>query len=589
MKRKILNVLALAAAVLGFTMCKDEGLPSNPVVQYPIKTLIVTLNSGNDDYTATPKFGADGSITDTMTVNTFKEQSVGIIKTIVLADPGMTASVKDGDNVAFVDGKLTIVLTKGSAERKICLDILYPKPEPEPEPDDVYYFAWNSGATEDPTSKIVGSVNPKLVSAANDGNYEGYVDLTGKGWYNIGVVNPAKTKFYDHDHAAALPSNSYFTLAMTEKDADNNMFPFAGPWAGWDGMWKANFNSASKELTMLKTVWTINGTATGGTAKSMTYNTGNRKWTVDVSLSVGAFKFSTLALNAGDPVVTYGDKGGKALGASGSDIAVTEAASYTVTLDLTSAPNYKYTIVKKTDPVVGDYVSFITWHTPTITASTPKIYDLDGDNIYEGHVYLGSEATEGTPMALVNSSKNLVYTGSGWYMIPFAGITDPNFGYPLGYASRVLRTEPYPASTGTGIPGECGPAAKWNYASGVWFFRLDLTVSDAHVLIIQTEWTIAGTAVGATPKAMTYSIPDKKWSVTADLAAGNFKFVNPLAGKFRNDLAPVDGPESMSFVYGLKDGTTLKEDGGDIAVAAAGNYTITLDLSTAYMYSIKKN
>lgn len=63
MKKRIFFIFAAIAVVLGLPSCSDDGLPADAVVQYPIKTLIVTVDGR--DYTAVPK----GLRNDTLAFN----------------------------------------------------------------------------------------------------------------------------------------------------------------------------------------------------------------------------------------------------------------------------------------------------------------------------------------------------------------------------------------------------------------------------------------------------------------------------------------------------------------------------------------
>ena len=75
---------------------------------------------------------------------------------------------------------------------------------------------------------------------------------------------------------------------------------------------------------------------------------------------------------------------------------------------------------------------------------------------------------------------------------------------------------------------------------------------------------------------MTYDTATKTWTVTLNLNAGKIKF---------------RANDAWDLNYGDNDfDGSLEEGGADIPVAAAGNYTITLNLEVAgYAYEIKKN
>lgn len=82
-------------------------------------------------------------------------------------------------------------------------------------------------------------------------------------------------------------------------------------------------------------------------------------------------------------------------------------------------------------------------------------------------------------------------------------------------------------------------------------------------------------------KAMTYSSETRLWSLDTDLSPGTLKFTTIAVG-YGDPI----------IVYGASEGLSkLSEEGTDIEIGTAGNYTITLNLSQPpyYDYSIKKN
>lgn len=81
-------------------------------------------------------------------------------------------------------------------------------------------------------------------------------------------------------------------------------------------------------------------------------------------------------------------------------------------------------------------------------------------------------------------------------------------------------------------------------------------------------------------KAMTYSSETRLWSLDTDLSPGTLKFTTIAVG-YGDPI----------IVYGASEGLSkLSEEGTDIEIGTAGNYTITLNLSQLpyYDYSIKK-
>ncbi|WP_298713887.1 SusE domain-containing protein [Chitinophaga sp.] len=99
--------------------------------------------------------------------------------------------------------------------------------------------------------------------------------------------------------------------------------------------------------TATNTTWSLIGNAAGGwdTDVDMTFDAAKNAWTATLNLTAGALKFR--ANHAYD--INFGDNklSDPFLNRGGKDIPVAEAGSYVVTLDLSRAGNYMYSIVKK--------------------------------------------------------------------------------------------------------------------------------------------------------------------------------------------------------------------------------------------------
>ena len=116
-------------------------------------------------------------------------------------------------------------------------------------------------------------------------------------------------------------------------------------------------------------------------------------------------------------------------------------------------------------------------------------------------------------------------------------------------------------------------------APGVFKINVNLTnESSATYTILKTVWAVVGDATGSwdVDQAMTYDVATKVWTKTMNLSAGKIKF-------------RANGSWDVSYGDTGADGK-LDAGGDDIVVSAAGNYTITLDLSNpVYKYKLKKN
>jgi hypothetical protein len=111
------------------------------------------------------------------------------------------------------------------------------------------------------------------------------------------------------------------------------------------------------------------------------------------------------------------------------------------------------------------------------------------------------------------------------------------------------------------------------------YYRIKADISALTYSFLKTDWGLIGDATPGGWDAdtnMTYDTATKTWTVTLSLNAGKIKF---------------RANDGWDLNYGDNDfDGSLEEGGADIPVAAAGNYTITLNLEVAgYAYEIKKN
>lgn len=122
-----------------------------------------------------------------------------------------------------------------------------------------------------------------------------------------------------------------------------------------------------------------------------------------------------------------------------------------------------------------------------------------------------------------------------------------------------------------------GNNIKVTTGAGYYLIKADLIAKTYSAT--KTEWGLIGSATPGgwdSDQNMTYDIDNGVWTITLDLVAGDIKF------RANDDWAlnyGDDGPDGK-----------LEQDGANIAIATAGNYTITMNLEAAlYTYSIVKN
>ena len=177
------------------------------------------------------------------------------------------------------------------------------------------------------------------------------------------------------------------------------------------------------------------------------------------------------------------------------------------------------------------------------------LYSVKSDNKYQGYIWFPDENTEFKLTKV-----------AGWE--PDNTIGDPD-------ASGTSGTLQIGNWGGNNIKVSGGPG----------YFKINADLNEAKYSWMKTDWGVIGSATADgwnSDQNMTYDVANKVWTVTLDLVQGEIKF---------------RANDSWDLNYG-DDGADGKLDpgGANIAIPAAGNYTITLDLSQAiYKYKIKKN
>jgi hypothetical protein len=175
--------------------------------------------------------------------------------------------------------------------------------------------------------------------------------------------------------------------------------------------------------------------------------------------------------------------------------------------------------------------------------SITVIYSAKANNIYDGYAFFDS----------IGTGKNAGYKYS----------LDPNWTTNWGDNGGTGSLE----KNGDNIVPSTGPG----------YYHLTANINTLTHTYVLTTWSIYGTSTGNTDVAMTYDQVTRTWSVTQSLSAGLVYF----RANNSNTLAYSDPTASGS----LSPGTS------GITVSAAGNYTVTLNLSGAifrYSLSMKK-
>lgn len=111
------------------------------------------------------------------------------------------------------------------------------------------------------------------------------------------------------------------------------------------------------------------------------------------------------------------------------------------------------------------------------------------------------------------------------------------------------------------------------------YYKINADIKALTYSILKTDWGLIGSATPGgwdSDQNMTYDMTSKTWSITLNLTAGDIKF---------------RANDAWDLNYGDTGFDGVPDAGGDnIAISAAGNYTIILNLEVpGYSYTITKN
>jgi len=209
-----------------------------------------------------------------------------------------------------------------------------------------------------------------------------------------------------------------------------------------------------------------------------------------------------------------------------------------------------------------------TIYSSTITMSiTPYLIIINYPKLYVPGSYQGWDPTNTeTTIASVKSNDNY----EGYLYFPDAGA---QFKFTTGPSWAVNYGD-------NGANGTLDQNGDNIVATDAGYYKINVDMNSMTYSILKTVWGIIGSSVSpydwSADQKMTYDVDNKVWTITADLKAGEFKF---------------RANDGWDLNYGDTGADGKLDQGGDnIAIAADGNYTITLDLSKpVYTYKVKKN
>ena len=177
---------------------------------------------------------------------------------------------------------------------------------------------------------------PKISSKASSNQYEGYINMAS------GSLQFKFTSHPDWNHTTYGWASSTTTGDKVDGTMNTNGGNLFVPSAGY---YLVTANTTDLKWSATKIRWGLIGDAipvTGWSSdQDLTFNAATGLWTITLPLTSGSIKFRAndawdieLGDNNADNVPDY----------KGSNIAITAAGNYTITLDLSIAGNYSYSV-----------------------------------------------------------------------------------------------------------------------------------------------------------------------------------------------------------------------------------------------------
>lgn len=183
----------------------------------------------------------------------------------------------------------------------------------------VYHYVYLPGAYEGWAFDNAGL--DSIASVKNDGNYEGYMSLSGATEFKVTTAKSWDVNYGDGGSGTLSSSGGNIAVSAA-------------------GYYRLTVDINQLKYTMTNTTWSIYGSAVGSADAAMTYSAG--VWTVTTALSAGTFYFRA---NSAD-VITLSDVSNNGTLASGTTGAITveTAGTYTISMSLGNPGNYTYSL-----------------------------------------------------------------------------------------------------------------------------------------------------------------------------------------------------------------------------------------------------
>lgn len=219
MKKNIFLFWVLLSTLVGGVSCSSEELPANPTIVSPVSSLVLSVEGM--DYVAVPRLKEDKTLDNVLTLEVRKASTKAVVKSIVLADASAEANVAVGDEVTFTGNRWELVLKRGMETGSYFVEMVYN------EPPFMYFVKTGDYGPEGERYYVNPDKSQKIASINYDTKFEGYIDLTGTNWDNIGLVASDLSSYYDFSGGADGSSCSF---EMVKKEsAGGNVFACDGP------------------------------------------------------------------------------------------------------------------------------------------------------------------------------------------------------------------------------------------------------------------------------------------------------------------------------------------------------------------------
>lgn len=322
------------------------------------------------------------------------------------------------------------------------------------------------------------------------------------------------------------------------------------------GFYEITLDAAGSTVSISPaTTWGVIGNATSNgwdKSSALDYDPTTKLWSNVLVLTAGEYKFRAndgwdISLGA---ISGHEEEVAGELSAGGGNLKMVEPHAYIVTLNLTEAGKYTYSL-EKTEVVLSSTTLYMPGSYQGWAPDAASAYKLESparDFVYSGAHYIPANTT-------------FKFTDGPQWGSEFALVKGDKINWNADKTSADFNL----ATAG-------GEDIKIEYAN---YYRITVDAKKLTCNFARTGWEIIGDATPGKWDAgtvMNYNPDTKKWTVTVTMASGNFKF--RWDGKWDVNLGG--------------DMTALTQGGADIPSPGAGSYTFTLD-PEAKTCTAKKN